>query len=87
MVDGLPKVPAGIDATVGGEQTVPRAELSAVCAILAYATQPFITIVVDATYILRGFFRGPRNISSYSNPDLWTIFWERIQKRGGATRR
>ena len=35
-------------------QTVPRAELTAVCIVLETARQDHIHIVVDAAYILRG---------------------------------
>jgi len=68
---------------VSGNQTVPRAELTAVCIILGIAAAPLITIIVDAIYIIKGFERGPRRVLLYANADLWGRFWELVQGRGG----
>ena len=39
--------------------------------------------MVDASYIIRGFTRGPRNRHRFSNPDRWARFWKRVRERGG----
>ena len=79
----LPLVRAGIIASVDGAQTVPRAELTAACLALEANRSPHLTLIVDASYIIRGFMRGPRNLARFSNPDLWARFWAAVQKRGG----
>ena len=79
----LPLVRAGILASVDGAQTVPRAELTAACLALEVNRAPHLTLIVDASYIIRGFIRGPRNLARFSNPDLWARFWTAVQKRGG----
>ena len=60
----------GIFSSTEGAQTVPRAELTAVRLALEANKAPHLTIVVDASYIIRGFTRGPRNLARFSNPDL-----------------
>jgi hypothetical protein len=44
----------GISATVEGRQTVPRAELTAVCIVLALALQSHVYIYIDASYVFNG---------------------------------
>ena len=44
---------------------------------------PHLTLIVDASYIIRGFTRGPRNLARFSNPDLWARFWKAVSERGG----
>ena len=77
-----PELLAGLAMSVPGRQTVPRAELIAVCRVLELAKQPLIEIVTDANYIIKGFRRGPFITKSY-NWDLWRRFWLAIEKRGG----
>ena len=68
--------------SVPGNQTVPRAELVAVCVVLEIATAPLIEIITDAAYIIRGVLRGP-NFSARPNWDLWRRFWAAVDARGG----
>ena len=51
------------------------------CLALAVAVAPLITIIVDASYILRGVARGRKKTAFFSNPDLWDRFWGLVSKR------
>ena len=64
-----------------GDQTVPRAELSALC-WLAQHTDGDIEVAIDAKYVIRGFRKGPMGIHEY-HLDLWEQLWAHMQARQG----
>ena len=64
-----------------GEQTVPRAELSALC-WLAQHTEGDLQVAVDAKYVIRGFEKGPTGKFEY-HQDLWEQLWAHIPTRQG----
>jgi ribonuclease HI len=73
----------GVSATVEGRQTVPRAELTAVCIVLALARQSHIFIFIDASYVFNGLKKGAAKSSEGVNGELWVRFWELLKHRGG----
>ena len=68
----------------GPGQSVPRAELFAVCEVLRGAVPP-LTIHTDHEAILTGMQQGREGTAcaSHPNADLWRIFWHRILDLGG----
>ena len=74
---------AGFGAGIVGPQTVPRAELTAICILLECVVTKQIEIVVDADYIFKGIHRGRRGTNLGCHIDLWTRFWDLIDQRGG----
>ena len=67
--------------TVAGAQTVPRAELYAIAYLAAY-TQGDIEALVDSSYVVKGFNRGPGYPQS-RNKDLWGFLWSSMGARRG----
>ena len=78
----LIRVVAGIAIGTQGRQTVPRAELTAVCVVLELSRKDYITIIIDATYILRGVARGPAQGRLSASADLWNRFWKAVRHYG-----
>jgi hypothetical protein len=68
-------------ALPGVQQTVPRAELYALVQ-LALHTDGHVAVAVDATYVCKGFRRGPRYRHD-SHQDLWDMLWQAIDARQG----
>jgi hypothetical protein len=77
------EVEDGIIAGVGGTQTVPRSELTAIVLLLSLVGNQNISIVVDASYIFKGLEKGKRKCLNGCNGDLWGRFWEAFETRGG----
>jgi ribonuclease HI len=72
---------AWVSGGLEGPQTVPRAELQALCWLLAH-TVGDITVAIDAHYVIKGFKRGP-NAFHASHQDLWRQVWHKVQGRRG----
>ena len=68
----------------GPDQSVPRAELFAICEALRVALPP-LTIHTDHEAILTGMQQGQDGTTTDTHPnaDLWRIFWHRARDLGG----
>ena len=68
-----------IRGPIAGLQTVPRAELTALCLLLE-STSGFVPVVTDSKYVFDGFHAGP-NVARTCNKDLWDRLWAAYRKR------
>ena len=65
--------------SIPGGQTVPRAELYALVE-LAESTEGFVEILVDSSYVVEGYAKGPGHHQS-ANQDLWDNLWRSLEGR------
>lgn len=68
----------------GPDQSVPRAELYVICAILKVTLKP-AHIHTDHLNIIHGISHGRAVTTTpkFQNADLWRAFWERLEDLGG----
>ena len=78
--------PGGVEILSGsggvpGRQTVPRAELFALLQVAQRTAGP-IVIHIDASYVTKGWEKGPRHDHRH-HQDLWRTLWEELEGRRG----
>ena len=65
---------------VPGAQTVPRAELCALIDLAAYSSGPLF-VVVDASYLIKGYQKGKKALQCGPNGDLWFALFRLLGSR------